>query len=188
VDLTDQATEPRIAAELARVAVGHTRLVLVHNAAVLERDDALSLSREHLRRVLELNLVVPAALNRLVRPHLTPGSSILYVGSTLSEKAVAGRASYVTTKHALVGLMRSTCQDLAGTGVHTVLVCPGFTDTEMLRIHTGNNTAVLDALKARSTLQRLISPEEIARLLVFCADNPVLHGAVVQASLGQVEQ
>jgi short-subunit dehydrogenase len=36
-------------------------------------------------------------------------------------------------------MMRATCQDLMGSGVHTALVCPGFTDTEMLRAHVGQN-------------------------------------------------
>lgn len=63
----------------------------------------------------------------------TQGSSVIFVGSTLSEKAVANRASYVTTKHAVVGLMRSYVQDLFGSGVHTAVVCPGFTDTPMLQ-------------------------------------------------------
>jgi 3-oxoacyl-[acyl-carrier protein] reductase len=61
------------------------------------------------------------------------GSSVIFIGSTLSEKAVANRASYVTTKHAVVGLMRSYVQDLFGSGVHTAVVCPGFTDTPMLQ-------------------------------------------------------
>jgi 3-oxoacyl-[acyl-carrier protein] reductase len=70
-----------------------------------------------------------------------PGSSVLYVGSTLSEKAVPGSFSYVVSKHAQLGMMRATCQDLMGTGIHTAMVCPGFTDTEMLRNHLGTTNS-----------------------------------------------
>eukprot|EP01043_Picozoa_sp_COSAG02_P056833 COSAG02_NODE_6801_length_3352_cov_170.007378_3_plen_92_part_00 len=61
--------------------------------------------------------------------NLQPRALRRFVGSTLSEKAVANTASYVTAKHAMVGLMRATCQDLAAAAapVHTALVCPGFT-------------------------------------------------------------
>jgi NAD(P)-dependent dehydrogenase (short-subunit alcohol dehydrogenase family) len=163
------------------------RVCLVHNAALYAHDDALALSAEHLRRVLEVNIVVPTQLNRLVRPHLTDGSSILYVGSTLSEKAVRGAASYVTSKHALVGLMRATCQDLAGTRVHTACVCPGFTDTEMLREHIGGDEAVRASVAGRTTFGRLITPEEIAGVLFLCATTPVLNGSVIHANLGQIE-
>jgi NAD(P)-dependent dehydrogenase (short-subunit alcohol dehydrogenase family) len=187
-DLSLPAWEEKVGPAV-REALGTSggRVSLVHNAALYAHDDALSLSAEHLRRVLEVNIVGPAMLNRLVRPYLTDGSSILYVGSTLSEKAVRGMASYVTSKHALVGLMRATCQDLAGTRVHTACICPGFTDTEMLRQNVGEDTAVLQSVAARTTFGRLILPEEIADVLLFCANTPVFNGAVIHAHLGQIE-
>jgi NAD(P)-dependent dehydrogenase (short-subunit alcohol dehydrogenase family) len=166
---------------------GGGRVCLIHNAALYAHDDALSLTAEHFRQVLEVNVVAPAVLNRLVRPYLTDGSSILYVGSTLSEKAVRNNATYVTSKHALVGLMRATCQDLVGTRIHTACVCPGFTDTEMLRQNVGNDAGILQAIAARQTFGRLITPEEIASVLWFCAGTPVFNGAVIHSHLGQIE-
>nr|WP_217445976.1 SDR family oxidoreductase [Myxococcus sp. CA040A] len=188
VDLGSGDWEPRVEAAL-RDAVGQAkgRVSLVHNAAIYDHDDALTLTAAQLRRVLEVNVVAPAVLNRLTRPYLGDGSSILYVGSTLSEKAVRGNASYVTSKHALVGLMRSTCQDLAGTRIHTACVCPGFTDTEMLREHLGDDAARTATIAAKSTFGRLITPEEIAHVLYFCATTPTVNGAVLHANLGQVE-
>ncbi|RYZ44190.1 MAG: SDR family oxidoreductase [Myxococcaceae bacterium] len=167
--------------------VGQGRLCVVHNAAAYEHDDALTMDADHLRRVLEVNIVAPLVLNRVVRPLLTEGSSLLYVGSTLAEKAVKGVASYVTTKHALVGMMRATCQDLAGTGIHTACVCPGFTSTEMLRAHLGSDAAALAMVEGKTTFGRLIAPEEIADVLFTCATTPVLNGALIHANLGQVE-
>lgn len=188
VDLSAGAWEEPVARAL-REALGASpgRLCLVHNAALHGAGDALSLSAEQMRRVLEVNIVVPTQLNRLVRPHLTEGSSILYVGSTLSEKAVRGVAPYVTSKHALVGLMRATCQDLTGTRVHTACICPGFTDTEMLREHIGGDEAARASVAGRTTFGRLISPEEIADVLLLCANTPVLNGSVIHANLGQIE-
>jgi 3-oxoacyl-[acyl-carrier protein] reductase len=83
--------------------------------------------------------------------------------------------------------MRATCQDLAGSGIHTVCVCPGFTDTEMLRAHVGHLPEILGALATGVTYGRLIQPGEIARTIRFCADNAVVNGAVLHANLGQVE-
>jgi len=164
---------------------------LVHNAALLEKDTAWTLHSDRLRHVLELNVVAPAVLNRLLAPRMKAGSSVLYVGSTLSEKAVANTASYVTSKHALVGLMRATCQDSHGRGVHTACICPGFVDTEMLRAHVGRGgdpEPVLKALAGLSSHDRLIQPDEIARLLLACAEQPVIDGAVIHANLGQLER
>lgn len=164
---------------------------LVHNAALLEKDTAWTLDFARLRHVLELNVVVPAVLNRLLLPRMKAGSSVLYVGSTLSEKAVANTASYVTSKHALVGLMRATVQDSHGMGIHTACVCPGFVDTEMLRAHVGKGgdaEPILRALAAMSAHDRLIQPAEIANLLLACAQQPVIDGAVIHANLGQLER
>jgi len=112
----------------------------------------------------------------------------VFVGSTLSEKAVAGRASYVTTKHAVVGLMRSYAQDLFGTGVHTAVVCPGFTDTPMLREAMAKDPAgAAEFIKGFVSVGRLIEPKEIAGLVAFVGVNPSMNGAVLHANGGQKE-
>ncbi|RKH52112.1 SDR family oxidoreductase [Corallococcus sp. AB049A] len=187
VDLAVPGWEPAVEKAL-RDGAGQGRLSVIHNAALYEHDDALTMDADHLRRVLEVNVVAPLVLNRLARPLLTDGSSLLYVASTLGEKAVKGVASYVTTKHALIGMMRATCQDLAGTQVHTAAVCPGFTDTEMLREHLGADPAVRASVAGMTTFGRLINPEEIANVLYLCATTPVLNGAVIHANLGQIER
>jgi NAD(P)-dependent dehydrogenase (short-subunit alcohol dehydrogenase family) len=84
-------------------------------------------------------------------------------------------------------MMRATCQDLLGHGIHTVCVCPGVTDTEMLRQRAAGRPEVLDALRAMTGEGRLIEPAEIARVIASCADQPVLNGAIVHANLGQRE-
>lgn len=163
------------------------RLVVIHNAALLQNDSIRDIRQPDFQKVMQLNVIAPAQLNQLIMAQMKPGSGILYLGSTLSEKAVANSCSYVASKHAVVGLMRSTCQDLAGSGIHTACVCPGFTDTEMLRTHVGGDQTVLDSIASGVTFNRLIRPEEIAETLYFAANNPVINGAVLHANLGQVE-
>ncbi|MYE84037.1 MAG: SDR family oxidoreductase [Gammaproteobacteria bacterium] len=175
-----------IAEALATPLASADRIALVHNASRLVNDTALATPSDALRAILETNVVAANTLNGHVLPHMGPGSCILYVGSTLSEKAVPGSFSYVVSKHAIVGMMRATCQDLAGTGVHTACVCPGFTDTEMLREHVPDDA--MASVSAMSAFGRLIAPAEIASTLLFAAENPVLNGAVLHANLGQVER
>jgi len=165
---------------------GH--ITLIHNAAELKSDAAANTATTDFRHTLELNVVAPHILNQILIPKMTQGSGIIYVGSTLSEKAVANTYSYVVSKHALIGMMRSTCQDLANTGIHTACVCPGFTDTEMLRAHVGEDAEIIESLSSLSTFGRLVTPEEIANTIVFAAENPVINGAVIHANLGQVER
>ena len=162
-------------------------LHLVHNAARLTRETVRSDDIDNFRSVININVIAPQILNAALLPKMNAGSSIVYVGSTLSEKAVPNSFSYVVTKHAMIGMMRATCQDLAGSGIHTACVCPGFTNTEMLRAHVGDSQEILDSIAAGSTFGRLIEPTEIAGTICFVADNPVINGAIIHANLGQIE-
>tara|TARA_B100000795_G_scaffold231_1_gene131 strand:- start:6580 stop:7275 length:696 start_codon:yes stop_codon:yes gene_type:complete len=162
-------------------------LHLVHNAARLTSETVRSDDIDNFRSVININVIAPQILNAALLPKMNAGSSIVYVGSTLSEKAVPNSYSYVVTKHAMIGMMRATCQDLAGSGIHTACVCPGFTNTEMLRAHVGDSQEVLNSIAAGSTFGRLVEPEEIARTICFAADNPVINGAIIHANLGQLE-
>jgi NAD(P)-dependent dehydrogenase (short-subunit alcohol dehydrogenase family) len=161
------------------------QVVLVHNAARMDHDSAVETPSVSFREVLEVNLVAPNTLNYFTIPCMRPGSSIIYVGSTLGEKAVPGSYTYVVSKHAVVGMMRATCQDLIGREIHTACVCPGFTDTEMLRRHVPDEA--MQAVRAMSAYNRLIDPDEIAETLYWAANNPVINGAVLHANLGQKE-
>lgn len=174
--------------EIKDFCAGSDRLVLIHNAAKLESDSVMNVDVQALRDTLELNVVAVSRLNQLLIGEMGMGSSILYVGSTLGEKAVANACSYVVSKHALIGLMRATCQDLLGTGIHTACICPGFTDTAMLRSHVGQDEDVLTGIASGVTFNRLIEPEEIAEALHFCAASPVINGSVIHANLGQIER
>ncbi len=185
VDLSRQGWQREAEAPLLDALNNATSITLVHNGA-LKLDGAVDqLSEDDWQQMLAVNILAPALLNRLLVDRMAAGSSIIYLGSTLALKAIAGTAAYVTCKHAVVGLMRSTCQDLAGRGIHSVCVCPGFTDTEMLRHFAGD---AMPMLAARSAMSRLVAPEEIARTIYFCANEPVLNGAVLRADLGLIEQ
>ena len=185
-DLGDPQFLPAIEEALVDAVGEADQIVMLHNASRLLNDTATETGDEPLREVLQINVVAINTLNRWLIPRMGTGSSILFVGSTLSEKAVPGSFSYVLSKHAQVGMMRATCQDLAGTGIHTACVCPGFTDTEMLRDHVPEDA--MDSVRGMSAFNRLIEPGEIADALVWAAASPVINGAVIHANLGQVER
>jgi len=186
-DLSDPASIASAGEALLGGIKDAQSVALVHNASQMRKDTVAECEDGDLRAVLETNVVAVNALNRTLLPALPPSSSIIYVGSTLSEKAVPGSFSYVLSKHAQLGMMRATCQDLMGSGIHTALVCPGFTDTEMLRTHLGNDQEVLQAIGSMNSFGRLIDPQEIAGLITWVHQNPVINGAVLHANLGQKE-
>lgn len=186
IDLTTEDAESNLN-EVLDQSLESGEIKLVHNAASSMNDSVKDADTQALKHMINLNVIAPHMLNRALIKKMQPGSAIIYIGSTLSEKAVANTYSYVTSKHAIVGMMRATCQDLAGTGIHTACICPGFTDTEMLREHVGHDPKILSSIASASTFNRLVTPEEIADSILFAAENPVINGAVIHANLGQVE-
>ena len=189
IHFTADLSEPNflnpIMDELEKTLQGAEEIVLVHNAARLSNDKVDSTDSNDFRQIMEINLIASNTLNQNLIPLMKPGSSILYLGSTLSEKAVPNSFSYVTSKHAVIGMMRATCQDLIATGIHTSCICPGFTDTEMLREHVPDE--FMDTIKEMSAYGRLVKPGEIAATILWASQNPVINGSVLHANLGQIE-
>ena len=166
---------------------GAAPVCLVHNASLMLKDRCDTTEDSALIEAISVNVLSINTLNRSLLTSMPQGSSVLYVGSTLSEKAVAGAFSYIVSKHAQLGMMRATCQDLMGRGIHTALICPGFTDTSMLRQHVGNDEGVLESLGAMNSFGRLVSPIEIAELILWVHQHPVVNGSVMHGNLGQIE-
>ena len=185
-DLATPGFLERISPQLTPLLQRSDQVVLVHNAARMNNDSAVETPSNAFRETLEVNLIAPNSLNYYAIPYMKPGSAVLYVGSTLSEKAVPGSYSYVVTKHASIGMMRATTQDLAGRGIHTACICPGFTDTEMLRAHVPEEA--METVRGMSAFDRLIDPDEIAECLFWASANPVINGSVLHANLGQIER
>jgi 3-oxoacyl-[acyl-carrier protein] reductase len=186
-DLADEASINSTADRLEQALKGSAQVALVHNASQMRKDRVDDCNSESLDQVMSTNVIAINSLNQRLLPIMPSSSSVLYVGSTLSEKAVPGSFSYVVSKHAQLGMMRATCQDLMGRGIHTAMICPGFTDTEMLRTHLGNDPEVESAVAGMNSFNRLIAPDEIAELIRWAHHNPVVNGAVLHANLGQKE-
>lgn len=187
LDMSNEAWLEPHASEILTSVGDPDQLVLLHNAAMMTKDTVSDIEGETLRQVLQLNVVAAAELNSLLIPKMRPDSSILYISSTLGRKAVANTHAYVISKHAVIGQMRASCQDLAGSMIHTAAICPGFTETEMLKAHLGANPDIYEQITAGIAHRRLAQPQEIAETILFCAHNPVINGAILDANLGQIE-
>lgn len=162
------------------------RICLVHNAAVYHEDSMINLDLDDLKTSLAVNTIAPVLLNQILIDLMPRGSCILYIGSTLSEKAVRNKASYTISKHALAGAMKASCEDLAiyKGKIHTCCVCPGFTKTKMVMGKTPKEK--INLIKQLVAANRLIEPDEIATTIYFCATNPVINGAMLHVNLGQL--
>jgi NAD(P)-dependent dehydrogenase (short-subunit alcohol dehydrogenase family) len=88
-------------------------------------------------------------------------------------------SAYVTSKHAVIGLTRSLALEYARENLTVNAVCPGYTDTDMvreaianIRAKTGRSEAeALAALVATNPQGRLVTPAEVAQAVLYLV-NP----------------
>ena len=149
-DLTDPAELPAAVTGLDRVDV------LVHSAAVAGRTSVEGSSVEQWRAQLELNVVAPAELTRLLLPALRAArGTVVFLNSGSGLTARAGDAVYAASKFALRALADSLRQEVAADGIVVSSVHPGPVDTPMQRrIQAGLGNDYVP--------QRYIRPESVA--------------------------
>jgi NAD(P)-dependent dehydrogenase (short-subunit alcohol dehydrogenase family) len=127
---------------------------------------------------LGLRSVIPAMQQR-------GGGSIVITASTAGIRGTAGTSAYTTSKHAVIGLMRSAALECASLNIRVNTVNPSPVETRMMRSleqmraeqaeRAGDATATPEQIKAagaaRITLKRYGQPEEVARMMLFLASD-----------------
>ena len=108
-------------------------------------------------------------------------SYVVNVGSISSFVGQGGTPAYTASKHAVLGLTRSIALDYADIGMRCNCVCPGITDTPMLREHLDrapDPEATLAKRLDRVPLGVALSPEEVARSILYlaCEDSVGITG------------
>ncbi len=112
------------------------------------------------------------------------GGVIVNTASNIAIVGIKDRAAYVATKGAVDALTRAMAIDHAGQGIRVNAVAPGPTATsyfEGMLARSNDKEAFTAALAARSPLNRVAQPEEIARAIVFLAsdDSSFMLGATL---------
>jgi len=109
--------------------------ILVNNAGVLFEGDFSSTPLEDHLRLLQINVVTLTVLSRLFLPSMLQRRSgrILNVASTAAFMPVPRLAAYAAAKAYVLSLTEALSQELRGSGVTATALCPGFTDTSMIR-------------------------------------------------------
>ncbi len=137
---------------------------VVHGAALLPHTTAASATVEQWRELLNVNVVAPAELTRVLLPRLrdTRGS-VVFIGSGASRRAAAGHVVYGATKHALQAYADALRQELEPDGIRVSTVSPG-------------PTATAGALAAEGLTRdedgRRILPATVARSVRHVIDAP----------------
>jgi NAD(P)-dependent dehydrogenase (short-subunit alcohol dehydrogenase family) len=169
--------------------------VLLANAGI-EGDVAPITEYDEARfdQVLNVNVKGPFLGLKAVAPAMIKrgGGSVVITSSIAGVQGAPGLSAYVTSKHAVIGLMRSAAKEFAPLGIRVNTVNPSPVETEMMRrLEKGiggeeASAEVKAGMAARIPMQRYAEAEDIARVMLYLAsdDSAFVTGSVNMADGG----
>jgi len=162
--------------------------ILINNAGIIRRNDALEFSESDWDEVMTTNLKVPFLLAQAAARSMVAGSrpgKIINIASLLSVQGGIRVASYTASKSGLAGLTRLLANEWASLGINVNAIVPGYFAT--------NNTAALreDESRNRQILERIPAgrwgnPEDLGGAAVFLASqaSDYVHGTLIPVDGG----
>ncbi|MGR3320331.1 MAG: 2-dehydro-3-deoxy-D-gluconate 5-dehydrogenase KduD [Pseudooceanicola sp.] len=161
--------------------------VLVNNAGIIRRADAIDFTEDDWDAVMDVNLKSVFFLSQAVARHMLPRGSgkIINIASLLSFQGGIRVPSYTASKSGVAGLTRLLACEWAGQGVNVNAVAPGYiatNNTEALRADPERDTAIRERIPAGDWGQ----PEQIAGAVAFLASDAAeyVHGTVLPVDGG----
>jgi NAD(P)-dependent dehydrogenase (short-subunit alcohol dehydrogenase family) len=150
--------------------------ILFNNAGIIRRATILDLSEEDWDRVMAVNVKSIYLLSREVIPHMQKagGGSIINTASGWGLTGGAKAAVYCASKGAVVLLTKAMAVGHGPQNIRVNCICPGDTDTGMLRNEAQQLGEASDrflAEAAKRPLGRVGSPEEIAQAALYLASD-----------------
>jgi NAD(P)-dependent dehydrogenase (short-subunit alcohol dehydrogenase family) len=195
-DVTD-ADKVAAAFEKARAEFGLID-ILVNNAGAAETAPFYQMDTRHWRRMMAVNLEGVFNCTRAVYEDMRKcgWGRIVNVASTAAVKGYAYVSAYCAAKHGVLGLTRALALEAARSGVTVNAVCPGYTDTEIVRNavrniaqKTGRSTdEALSELTRDNPQGRLIQPSEVADAIAWLCrpESAAITGQAIFVAGGEV--
>lgn len=145
--------------------------ILVNNAGIIRREDAIKFSEADWDDVMDLNLKSVFFLSQAVAKQFMAqgkGGKIINIASMLSFQGGIRVPSYTASKSGVMGITRLMANEWASHGINVNAIAPGYmatNNTAQLRADEQRNSAILDRIPAG----RWGKPEDLAGPVVFLA-------------------
>lgn len=194
----DLTQEGACAAVVERAVGAKGRLdVLVCCAGYQHISSLPDFPEDRWRHMLELMLTAPFLLTKHAWPHLTASDRgrIVHVGSAHSLTASPYKAAYVSAKHGLVGLARTTALEGGPHGVTCNVVAPAYTRTPLVAAQVADQARTRGISEAEVEAQvflgavaikRMLEPADVAGLVSYLVSEAAwgVTGTVHSIDLG----
>jgi short-subunit dehydrogenase len=150
-DFTNPVWADDISEEVAAITQNPVRL-LIHNAGHYSVSTLDEISPNEMNTGFQINVAAPVTLTQMVDQQLDEEALVIGIGSLGSYSGLSDAGFYATTKHALLGFLRSLREQYRARGVKVTALLPGpiYTDSW--------HGSGVDKIK-------LIQPEDICKIV-----------------------
>ncbi|MFZ6648186.1 SDR family NAD(P)-dependent oxidoreductase [Undibacterium sp. TJN25] len=195
----DVADAESVQAAFAQVVQQRGRIdILVNNAGQAQSAPFHKTGAQLWQQMLDVNLSGTFHCTQQVLPGMLQAGwgRIVNVASTAGLTGYAYVAAYCAAKHGVIGLTRALALEVASKGVTVNAVCPGYTETDIVRdaianiaAKTGRSEEQAKAeLAAVNPQKRLVRPEEVANAVLWLClpGSSAMNGQSVAVAGGEV--
>ena len=176
----------------AKAALGNETVdVLVNNAGWDRFQNFVETRPEEWERLIDINLRGPLNMHHLVLPQMLARGAgrVINISSDAARVGSSGESVYSACKGGIISFSKTLAREVARKGITVNVVCPGPTDTPILRGFLGEGEAgqkVYDALVRAIPMKRVGQPDDIPGLVAFLASDEAgfITGQVISVSGG----
>jgi 2-hydroxycyclohexanecarboxyl-CoA dehydrogenase len=163
--------------------------ILVNNAGWDELKLFVESTPEFWDKVIGINYRGVLNCCRAIVPRMQKrgaGGKIVSIASDAGRVGSTGEAVYAGCKAAIIGFSKTLAREVARNAINVNVVCPGPTETALLKSAMAGREGVLAAMTKGIPLRRLGQPEDLAGAVAFFAssDADYATGQVISVSGG----